>query len=398
LLLYPPAPEKQETTLTLVREEPAMSFADEAKALPPAATLAPALPVTAVAPTVTKDSFADADTATRARRPLEPAEQAAATFGLAPSEASKDKSAVVLDTLAENDSADSMKQVRPSALRSSEPASSQPAARLAFAPSEPAPAGVAKELGRATGDLRMEADAERKPALAEKKAPELARAGGASGGNTLVAKPESNDTKVELAADGSFGRAYFKTETASPPASFARQDSLGALSGAKPSAQLPVLASFQFEQSGSEIRIVDADGSVYSGTGTYADAALPLAATDSRRTQSSPRAAGNSYGGAKAKMNAPVTSPESVMNFIVRGTNATLRQSVVFTGNLQQAVFVQQMPASNQAANAAVRFQNQVPMPNQMQKSQLNGRARLANGAEVEINAVALPQDGARTP
>ena len=403
LLLYPPTSEKLETPVTLVRE-PAMS-ADELKALPAPVSIAPALPATAAAPAPEQEKLADADTAARARRTLEPAERAVTLYAFTPSAASKDKSAPDFDALlAGNDRTDSKKQMQPPAARSTAPASSLPVARLASAPNEPAPSGVTKPYDRAKGELRMDADAETKSAMAEKPVQELARVSGARGGSApgaaaaRAAKPDSSDGKATWGMDGSIGQAYFRTETASPSPGFVRNDSLEALSGARPTAPSPLLASFQLEQRGAEIRIVDADGSVYSGTGTFADAALPLAAADSRRTQSSRGATGSSYGVATSKLDTPRASTPPTLNFVVRGTNATLRQGVVFTGNLQQAVFIQQVPASNQAANLALRFQNQAPTQNQLQKSQLNGRARLANGAEIEINAIALPQDGTRAP
>jgi hypothetical protein len=158
-----------------------------------------------------------------------------------------------------------------------------------------------------------------------------------------------------------------------------------------------VLASFQLEQRGREIRIVDADGSIYTGRvqpapapalSVKATAAAPAPVRSSKAKEPAlddgKRAGGSSAGGA---------APAPALNFTVRGTNATLRQAVVFVGNLQPDALAQQSAVSRKAQNVIVRFQNQTPAQNQFSSSRLTGRAHLANGAELEINAVPLPAD-----
>ncbi len=151
-----------------------------------------------------------------------------------------------------------------------------------------------------------------------------------------------------------------------------------------------VLMAFQFEQQGQAVRIVDGDGSVYTGAvGTITAPTLAAvhnrpagAADDASKAklalQGDTQAAGL-VGGLEAAL--PVTS------FTVRGTNATLRQIVTFVGQVQPEVLTNQIGASNQT----VYYAPQVALQNALQNSQVTGRARLADGRELEIKALALP-------
>lgn len=157
-----------------------------------------------------------------------------------------------------------------------------------------------------------------------------------------------------------------------------------------------VLASFQLEQRGQEIRIVDADGSVYTGRVEPARApalgvktAAPAASARSGKAKEPAAVGENRRSGSTA--NGPATA--QTLNFTVRGTNATLRQAVVFVGNLQPDALAQQSVGSSKTQSATARFQNQLPAQNQISNPRLTGRARLANGAELEINAVPWPVD-----
>jgi hypothetical protein len=98
-----------------------------------------------------------------------------------------------------------------------------------------------------------------------------------------------------------------------------------------------ILASFQWEQSGAEIRIVDRDGSVYTGhllneQAEFAGAAAPPEATSRFRIMRG----GNQAGRKPAAAPAPTADRPVSQPFRVSGTNASLKQSVVFSGNLLQ--------------------------------------------------------------
>ncbi len=100
---------------------------------------------------------------------------------------------------------------------------------------------------------------------------------------------------------------------ASSAASEARQRR-GFLVKASPPKGSPVLANFTVEQSGSRVRLIDADGSVYEGEiGSIPTPEGPPAATLlARSTNAAP----------------------NMVAFAAMGTNATLRQPVRLTGQL----------------------------------------------------------------
>jgi hypothetical protein len=89
-----------------------------------------------------------------------------------------------------------------------------------------------------------------------------------------------------------------------------------------------VLTSFSWQQSGAQLRVVDADGSVYLGE-VQEDVALGP-------HSSLPAQIGFKQGTNEqlAKRQAPVQQSQAARTFRVSGTNQTLRQRVVFSGQL----------------------------------------------------------------
>ena len=94
-----------------------------------------------------------------------------------------------------------------------------------------------------------------------------------------------------------------------------------------------VLASFRVEQSGGQLRVIDSDGSVYSGYVVAAarGSAIPKLAEDSSLSNAA----------ASVSASLPTNSfdfygavPPREFSFRVSGTNLTLNQMVVFTGDL----------------------------------------------------------------
>lgn len=164
----------------------------------------------------------------------------------------------------------------------------------------------------------------------------------------------------------------------------------------------PVLNNFTVAQAGETLTVVDEDGSVYRGNVTplpepTAEAASTLAAADARRA-----------GGGEARALAasaplnPAARPaaraeaggEAFQNwqFQVEGTNLSLRQRVVFQGNLYQNA-----PAA--LLNNAVNFQRQANAPTDANapgrvatQNQLNsfiqGRVQVGGQRETELNAI----------
>jgi hypothetical protein len=163
-----------------------------------------------------------------------------------------------------------------------------------------------------------------------------------------------------------------------------------------PGKAVPVLVNFQVQQNGNAIRVVDADGSVYNGS------LLPESAV----AQNAPTPA--------AIPAPPVTTPAQVARaktarrdesktaqnyfFRVTGTNQTLKQNVVFAGNLvaiSSATTNLQQPSSagdnwgiggagGEPLQSALTNQNQLPWSN----SRIAGTAVIAETNHIEINAV----------
>jgi prepilin-type processing-associated H-X9-DG protein len=143
----------------------------------------------------------------------------------------------------------------------------------------------------------------------------------------------------------------------------------------------PVLASFQVQQSGGEIRVLDADGSVYLG---YMQPEVATGVTISGTNESqSPRPAAQLY------------------SFRVAGTNLTLKQSVMFAGGFraQDAAFSAAAMGATQGTSAPATgnlrgsggggagsdsLTPSWPQPN----VRITGTAVIGGTNQIEINAV----------
>jgi hypothetical protein len=147
------------------------------------------------------------------------------------------------------------------------------------------------------------------------------------------------------------------------------------------------------EQRGQAIRIVDGDGSVYAGAlqvggGVAADA---TAGTETRRALV---ARGGSAERARrpATPALPVSDPAAQsLYFRVSGSNATLRQNVIFVGNLLPEPVPNPLALTNAVGGAAGVYQSAAQVQSQLSpfsNARITGRARLADGRELEINAV----------
>jgi hypothetical protein len=174
---------------------------------------------------------------------------------------------------------------------------------------------------------------------------------------------------------------------------FAQSDSPAGRGVGKDPQRPEVLASFQFEQRGREIRIVDGDGSVYTGAIEEVSAPSSTAKPDQRTTgrlsadkaQVEIHSNESPVGGSMATGALP-----PAVSFRVRGTNATLRQVVVFVGGVQPQAGVSQLGTSSRAGGITALSQPP-PGPNQFLDTRITGRARLADGTELEINALPTP-------
>jgi hypothetical protein len=148
---------------------------------------------------------------------------------------------------------------------------------------------------------------------------------------------------------------------------------------AKPAQPPPpnVLSVFRLRRTGQNVRVVDADGSVYDGqvlSGSSGGAGLRGAG------------GGAKYGMATARQD---TNEDANWSFKVIGTNNHLQQNIVFTGN------VLRMPAAAPAGSAAAQNRNvsqlqsaaaSAPVP-VAQYSRITGKVQVGGGKEFEIEA-----------
>lgn len=144
-------------------------------------------------------------------------------------------------------------------------------------------------------------------------------------------------------------------------------------SGAKnSSASANVLNNFQFEQNGSQIRIVDKDGSIYEG-GLVADGAKPGAAPVIES--------------AAAAQNVNASLAQN-FRFAAAGTNRSLRQRVLINGEFQAAV--NRTIGGQSAANA--QLQSAIRDGSLISNARVVGSAVTADGQAVDLDAAQVLQ------
>ena len=165
--------------------------------------------------------------------------------------------------------------------------------------------------------------------------------------------------------------------------------------GGRAAAAFPVLASFRLEQAGPELRIVDADGSVYTGYAQMADNARRPSPAKTDATQAAP--ALRAPEGTLAKKAAFDLDAGDLGtragSFRVVGTNRTLGKRIVFTGTLLAVTnSTVSLPLATNSTflgglggspSASAR---QPPGP--LLNSRISGQLMIGSGKPVEINAV----------
>jgi len=166
----------------------------------------------------------------------------------------------------------------------------------------------------------------------------------------------------------------------------------------------PVLQSFQVQQNGDAISVVDRDGSIYNGSLQSETATVrnePASAESPATTATPPQSQ------TKAAQLAGNQQP-AVQNYFFRvaGMNRTLQQNVVFTGNFVANSGAPQTAQTsnsfggvggggggggaggNQLQQAAANTSQQSPLSN----SRIVGTAVIASTNQIEINAVPVTQ------
>jgi hypothetical protein len=156
----------------------------------------------------------------------------------------------------------------------------------------------------------------------------------------------------------------------------------------------PVLASFQVEQTGAELRVVDGDGSVYRGYLQGADTATrarALKLESPAAGKSSPATTGQFYSRSADRLDADHVLLQAY-TFRVVGTNRSLQQKVVFTGSL--------LPAAPAASTAPAVTNPRIgvgfggaqagaahSLASPLQNSRISGKVVVGNAKAVQIDA-----------
>ncbi len=171
---------------------------------------------------------------------------------------------------------------------------------------------------------------------------------------------------------------------------------------------LPVLVNFEVQQNGNAISVVDADGSVYRGT---FDTEIAVAQNQSggENMNVAPGASSQTYNkdsGVAQKLQSALVNNA----FRVSGLNQTLKQNVVFTGNLLELTTIATTPQSNTQSFSGGTAgsggggggpvgQSKITSPNQNQdqsqvflwsNARITGTAVINKTNLVEVNAVPL--------
>lgn len=148
----------------------------------------------------------------------------------------------------------------------------------------------------------------------------------------------------------------------------------------------PVLASFQVEQHGPQIRIIDADGSVYTGRWqTTPFDRTPTAGTPA--TYAAPGAASlhNSVAAVRAPKKETPAPPAQYYFFRVSGTNRNLKQNIVFSGSFIPLTNV--LNGSISGSVEARRAESTTATSPMLSNSRIAGKVVIGNKREIELNA-----------
>lgn len=161
-----------------------------------------------------------------------------------------------------------------------------------------------------------------------------------------------------------------------------------------------VLNSFRVEQTGNQIRMIDSDGSVYSGSMELAAEGAKSSIVQTKSFTVSGVAQANAVVTEKSQreqnkplgINGASGSIPPIQNYLfhVGGTNLSLHLPVVFSGSFIAGVQLQpsaKMPVGNGLMANTTQIQTAGQAPLQLLNSQLRGRAVIGTN-QIEINAL----------
>ena len=150
----------------------------------------------------------------------------------------------------------------------------------------------------------------------------------------------------------------------------------------------PVLKNFQVTQNGNELRVIDSDGSTYAGSVVLAAADKDFqGAGEFKEKSPAPQRDYRRSSQPAGAVTQDKAQAAQLYFFRVTGTNRTLQQPVIFTGNFVTLTNLQ--PETLTAGGLAGETrQTGAPTPAPaLFNSSINGRAQLGGGRELEINA-----------
>lgn len=250
-------------------------------------------------------------------------------------------------------------------------------------PSAGAPAAVpARSLSPMPAQPALKSPTELEPAFAS------AVTGRATSSPAAANAPSS--AVLETMAVAKTVAQVFKSEQSLPTGSVSGRLDRAKGASAPHDANSGVLTSFRLEQTGNEIRILDSDGSVYTGQGRY------VAAAGARQTVAAHVAGSQVQTNVSANQELDKLGtriPQPVYSFRVTGTNRTLNQLVIFTGRLApitNAEWSDRTTTTNSTitGEATVRPPSlgQAELP--LADSRISGTALLNNHREIRIDAI----------
>jgi len=151
-----------------------------------------------------------------------------------------------------------------------------------------------------------------------------------------------------------------------------------------------VLATFQVEQTGNQLRVIDHDGSAY--TGDISPPAVSAYYTKAVEAESEPPRPSAAAAQAISAPADPASQTSLNYYFRVTGTNRTLQQPVVFAGNILVLTNVPPLEQTAATQVSKTRYQNQrAPAQYQLPSllnSTISGKVQLGTNNELQINAV----------
>jgi hypothetical protein len=210
-------------------------------------------------------------------------------------------------------------------------------------------------------------------------------------------RAESLDTSALAASAPSSSTTFFAAASANAPLSeqkrivqaFANEAPKEART-APGQASASVLASFRVEQNGPEIRVVDEDGSVYSGNLATPSQEAPVTLKAGRAQNEGSSKLKDVQGRRQLSANTPAMNQvQSGYNFRVSGTNLSLNQRVVFSGQLLLRNGIAQQGITNGVTVSSGGAQNSTAGPEALSLPDYGilGRAVVGSGTEIEVNA-----------